>query len=97
MIYDIAVVGAGPAAATFARCILRGNPAAALLLMDAIRELAGDKFSFVHWGDDPRYAIDKLLGTDAYRTGRMSARALIDASKEHVEAFIRNTMKYHLY
>ena len=34
MIYDIAVVGAGPAAATFARCILRGNPAAALLLID---------------------------------------------------------------
>ena len=26
MIYDIAVVGAGPAAATFARCILRGTP-----------------------------------------------------------------------
>ncbi len=34
MIYDIAVVGAGPAAATFARCFLRGNPAAALLLID---------------------------------------------------------------
>ena len=70
---------------------------AGLLLLEAIREMAGDKFSFVHWGDDPRYAIDKLLGTDAYRTGRMSARELIEASKEPVEAFIRDTMKYRLY
>ena len=71
--------------------------AAGLLLLDTIRELAGDKFQFVHWGDDPRYAIDKLLGTNAYRTGRMSARELIEASKEPVEAFIRDTMKYRLY
>ena len=71
--------------------------AAGLLLLETIRELAGDQFQFVHWSEDTRYAIDKLLGTDAYRTGRMNARELIEASKAPVEAFIRNTMKYRLY
>lgn len=70
---------------------------AGLLLMDTIRDMAGDRFEFLHWGDDDRYALDKLLGTDAYRTGRMTARELIESSKEPVEAFVRNTMKYRLY
>ena len=71
--------------------------AAGLLLLDTIRELAGDRFEFIRWEGDERYSIDKLLGTNAYRTGRMSARELIEASKAPVEAFVRDTMKYRLY
>ena len=60
-------------------------------------QLAGDKFELIRWEGDERYSIDKLLGTNAYRTGRMSARELIEASKAPVEAFVRDTMKYRLY
>ena len=39
MMYDVAVIGGGPAAATFARRYLSKCPAASLLLLDGQREL----------------------------------------------------------
>ena len=71
--------------------------AAGLLLMDEIRKMGGDRFEFVSWDEGKSFALDKLLGTDVYRTGEMSAAELIAASREPVEAFVRNTKKYHLY
>ena len=70
--------------------------AAGLLLLEEIRKMSGDAFRFLSSGSGA-FFIDKLLGTDALRTGRLSTQELILSSREPVEAFIRNTQKYHLY
>ena len=71
--------------------------AGGLLLMDEIRRQAGDRFEFIRWGKDPKYSIDKLLGTDSYRTGRLTAREMIETSREPVAAFARRAEQYQLY
>ena len=71
--------------------------AGGLMLMDAIRQMAPDRFAFIRWGEETAYSVDKLLGTDAYRTGRMSARELIEASREPVRAFGERVRQYQLY
>lgn len=70
--------------------------AGGLLLLDAVRDQAGERFEFLR-GEGDAYFIDKLLGTDSYRTGRLSARALIDQSKEPVAAFGRRAKAFELY
>ena len=71
--------------------------AGGLLLMDAIRKMAPDQFEFICWGEEKVYSVDKLLGTDAYRTGRLCARELIEASREPVRAFGERARQYQLY
>lgn len=71
--------------------------AAGLLLLDNIRQMAGDKLEFLRWEKDPRYSLDKLMGTDAYRTGRLSAQELIESTREPLRRFAANTKKFHLY
>lgn len=71
--------------------------AAGLLLLDTIRAMYPDEFEFIHWGNEERYAFDKLLGTDAYRTGEVSAQELIAQSKEPVRQFGERVRKYLLY
>ncbi len=71
--------------------------AAGLLLCDTIRKMYPDSFEFIHWGKDTRFAFDRLLGTDAYRTGRLSAEELIREAKAGAERFVENTVRYHLY
>ena len=74
------------------------DPAAAgLLLCEAIRDLYPDQFRMIRWEGEQEYAIDKLLGTDAFRTGQKSAGQLIQDSAAGLEAFGRKTEKYHLY
>ena len=70
--------------------------AAALLLMDAIREQAGDKFEFLISPADGRYKIDRLLGTDVYRTG-LTAAQVVEAYKGPIEAFTEKSKQYWLY
>ncbi len=41
--------------------------------------------------------IDKLLATDAFSTGRMSAQQLVDHYAPERERFVRRKEKYHLY
>ncbi len=71
--------------------------AGGLYLMDEIREMAGDRFEYLQWGGANPFSIDKLLGTDAYRTGRLTAKELISQSKAPVQAFERATLQYRLY
>ena len=71
--------------------------AAGLLLCDTIRKMYPEAFRFIQWEGDPCYSIDKLLGTDVYRTGRMTAEELILTSREKVDRFTAETKKYHLY
>ena len=71
--------------------------AGGLLLMDAIREMYPEDFAFIRWTEEGGYSVDKLLGTDAYRTGRLSARALIEQSREPVARFGERVKPYLLY
>ena len=41
--------------------------------------------------------IDKLLATDAFSQGRMTAQQLVDHYAPERERFIQRKAKYHLY
>lgn len=71
--------------------------AGGLLLMDTIREMYEDLFEFLCWGESKRYSVDKLLGTDAYRTGRLTAQELIETSREPVRVFGERVKHLLLY
>ena len=70
---------------------------AALLLMDEIRSLSGTAFQFLSHDGGHTFFIDKLLGTDAWRTGRLSSQELTAASREPLAAFARRTLPFRLY
>ncbi|MBQ8137322.1 MAG: DUF1343 domain-containing protein [Clostridia bacterium] len=70
---------------------------AGLCLLDAVREQAGEKFAFISWDGEQSFAIDKLLGTDRYRAGNLSAKELVEISREGNEQFRRLAKEYHLY
>ncbi len=71
--------------------------AAGLLLLDEIRRMSGDAFRFLSYDGEKSFSIDRLLGTDVYRTGKLSAAELIETSRAPVKAFVESTRKYRLY
>lgn len=71
--------------------------AGGLLLLDTIRRLAPEQLSFLRWDPNGPYALDRLLGTDSYREGRETARALMERSRAEVEAFSARVKPYELY
>ena len=68
-----------------------------LLLMETIQRMYPDRFRFVQWENSDIYSVDKLLGTDLFRTGKMGARELMDHYREPRRKFEENTMQYRLY
>ena len=70
---------------------------AGLLLCEAIRDMYPDHFQMIRWEGEKEYAIDKLLGTDAFRKGQKSAKEMILDAAAGLEAFGRETEQYHLY
>ena len=70
---------------------------AGLLLMDTIREMYPQDFQFIRWSENADPAIDRLLGTDAYRTGALGARELAEAHAPRVRAFAEQAKRYMLY
>lgn len=70
--------------------------AGGLLLLDTIRRMFPE-FEFLRWPGQTRYALDKLLGTEAYRTGARTAEALIAESRARVEDFSRRAKPFELY
>ena len=71
--------------------------AAALYLLDEVKKMAGDQLEYLRWDSDPRYSLDKLLGTSDYRTGKYTPKELLEKHRPLVQAFVENTRKYHLY
>jgi uncharacterized protein YbbC (DUF1343 family) len=67
----------------------------ALTLLDEICALYPDQVSFLPSGDG--FFIDKLLGTDAYRTGAYDAHALMDAHAPARAAFAEERKPFLLY
>ena len=66
-----------------------------LLLLEAIFRLWPDKAEFL--SHDGKFFLDRLLGTDLFRTGRMDARTLIDHFAPKVRAFEEQSRQYRLY
>jgi DNA mismatch repair ATPase MutS len=60
----------------------------------AFLDLSTGEF-YVAEGDD-RY-IDKLLATDAFSEGRMSAQQIVDFYAPQRERYVKRKEKYHLY
>lgn len=71
--------------------------AVGLYLLDAVRDMHGDVLEWRGIEDAAYKTIDKLLGTDDYRLGRMDADALIRAHQDGIRAWQENSRRYHLY
>ncbi len=71
--------------------------AAGLLLLDTIREMYPDKLEYLYYPENKAYTVDRLLGTDDYRTGRLSARELMEHHRPGVAAFSEKAKQYMLY
>ena len=70
--------------------------AGALALLDSVRELYPDRLEWV--GNAPgKPMIDLLLGTDAYRLGRLDGAALLAAHQEGRERFRKEREPWLLY
>ena len=70
---------------------------AGLLLLDTIRKAYPDQFEFIRWPGDPRYSLDKLLGTADYRLGKKTAEQLFALSDEQTAGFTDRIRPYLLY
>ncbi len=70
--------------------------AAALALMDSIRECFPDQFEFT-FNVPTRYTIDLLLGTDEYRLGRRDGPSLLSAHEEARIRFRKDREPFLLY
>ena len=68
-----------------------------LLLMETIWRMYPDDFRFIKWEGSDIYSLDKLLGTDLFRTGKATAKELIDRFAPARERFREHTMQYRLY
>ena len=71
--------------------------AAGLYLLGTIREMHGDQIVWRGIEGEPYMKIDKLLGTDAYRLGRLNAKELIETNREKILAWQENSRRYWLY
>ena len=72
-------------------------PLGGLLLMETVRRMYPEQFEFIRFSDSSGYFLDRLLGTDLFRTGQMDARTLIEHFREPVRRFRENTMQYRMY
>ncbi len=68
-----------------------------LVLMETIRRLYPDQFAFIKWEGSEIYSVDKLLGTDLFRTGKAAARELIARYDAPRRQFEENTRRFRLY
>ena len=71
--------------------------AGGLYLLDTLRDMYPEQVEFLGKNEQGIYTLDRLLGTNAYRTGQCSAKALVEQSREPVRRFGEQTAKYLLY
>ncbi len=70
---------------------------AGLMLMETIRELYPDKLEYLSWDNGNTHSLDKLLGTDAFRLGRLSADGMVLSYAPGVAAFSQAVQPFLLY
>ena len=71
--------------------------ASGLYLLDTIREMHGDALTWTGIEDAEYKTIDKILGTDDYRLGKLDAAALIETHQPRIAAWQEDSRKYWLY
>lgn len=71
--------------------------AAGLYLLETIREMHADQIVWTGIEDAEYKTIDKLLGTDAYRLGKLNAKALIEENRAKINAWQEASKKYWMY
>ena len=71
--------------------------AAGLYLLETIRDMHGEHLVWTGIEDAEYKTIDKLLGTDDYRLGRLSAKELIEAHREKIAAWQAMSRRYWQY
>jgi hypothetical protein len=55
------------------------------------------KLEYLSWDQGNTYSLDKLLGTDSFRLGKLSADMLAQKYVPGVEAFTKAVQPYLLY
>lgn len=70
---------------------------AGLKLLETIRELYPDKVEYLSWDNGATYSLDKLLGTDAFRLGKLSADELVAQHAPCITAFAKAVQPFLLY
>ncbi len=68
-----------------------------LMLLEEIRHLHPDAFEWRASETGDIFTIDRLLGTDDYRKGKLDARGLIAAHKPSIEEFTARKKQFELY
>lgn len=66
-----------------------------LMLLEMMQKLCGDQVQYQEVNGS--FFVDKLLGTDLYRTGAMSAMELTEHFKQPIEAFTQKVQPFLLY
>ena len=65
-----------------------------LHLLETVKDMGGEQFK---WLGEKEFFIDKLLGTDEYRTGKYDAAGLVEAYRKPVAEFVEKVKPYELY
>jgi len=70
---------------------------AGLLMMEIIQKMHKEEFACIAWSNGTMPVLDRLLGTDDFREGRLTAQELIQKHAPLVESFHETAAKYFLY
>ena len=77
--------------------------AAGIILLDEIRRQAGEQFCFLAPEERKQsleknlWHLDRLMGTDEYRTGKLTTEEFLAMCDREAADFAARTRKYHLY
>jgi|LSQX01.3.fsa_nt_gb uncharacterized protein YbbC (DUF1343 family) len=70
---------------------------AGLLLLETIKEQYAEHLEYLTWDEGKTYTLDKLLGTDDFRLGRLGAKALREKHLPGIAAFVKAARPFLLY
>lgn len=70
---------------------------AGLLMMEIIQRMHTEEFAYISWSKGAMPALDRLLGTDDFREGRMTAQELILKHAPLAKMFQETSQKFLLY
>ena len=68
-----------------------------LKLLETIRDMYPEKLEYLSWGESRIHSLDKLLGTDAFRAGRLTADEVSQTYAPVVAAFSEAVKPFLLY
>ena len=70
---------------------------AGLKLLETIREMHPERLEYLSWDKGLTYSLDLLLGTDAFRLGKLSADELTVKHQPGIASFTQAVQPFLLY